>query len=396
MTSTPRVVVQAGRAKPFFARHPWVFAGALAEVQGDPADGAEVDLVTHTGAFIARGLYNSHSKVSVRLYSWQPEQPLDAAFWRERLGLAIRLRHDLGLLDREGACRLVNSEGDGLSGLTVDRYRDWLCVQFTSLGMAQRRDLWADLLQEQTGCVGVYVRTEKGIGQLEGLAISDGPLRGGTPPALLEIHEAGLTLAVHLAQGQKTGYYLDQRDNRLAVAGLARGRRVLDAFCYSGGFGLRAAQAGASEVIGLDGSEAALELARSNAQRNGLQNLTFQRVDVFDELDRRVKQQERFGLIVLDPPKFARSKSGIDEALRGYRRLLSLAMKLLEPESYLVMCCCSGRITGEMIESLLAQVGVEQRREVQLLQRRGPAADHPVALSCPESHYLKCLISRVC
>jgi 23S rRNA (cytosine1962-C5)-methyltransferase len=240
----------------------------------------------------------------------------------------------------------------------------------------------------------MYLRTEKGIGQLEGLAISDGPLRGGTPPPL-EIREAGLTLAINLAEGQKTGYYLDQRDNRLAVAPLARGRRVLDAFCYSGGFGLRAAQAGAREVIGLDGSEAALNLARQNAQHNGLENIAFHRVDVFDDLDRRVKEQERFGLIVLDPPKFARAKSGIEEALRGYRRLLSLAMRLLEPGGYLVMCCCSGRITGEMIESLMAQVGVDQRREVQLIERRGPAADHPVAVTCPESHYLKCLITRV-
>jgi 23S rRNA (cytosine1962-C5)-methyltransferase len=391
---TPRVLVQAGRAKPFFGRHPWVFAGAIAGVEGGPADGAEVELVTHTGGFIARGLYNAQSKVRVRLYSWQPERPLDADFWRERLRSAIGLRRDLGLLDPEGACRLVNSEGDGLSGLTVDRYRDWLSVQFTGLGMAQRRELFADLLQEMLPCAGLYLRTEKGIGQLEGLAISDGPLRGGTPPTL-EIREAGLTLAIHLAEGQKTGYYLDQRDNRLAVAPLARGRRVLDAFCYSGGFGLRAAQAGASEVIGLDGSEAALTLARQNAQQNGLENLTFHRVDVFDELDRRVKEQERFGLIVLDPPKFARAKSGIDEALRGYRRLLSLAMRLLEPEGYLVMCCCSGRITGEMIEGLMAQVGVDQRREVQLIERRGPAADHPVAVTCPESHYLKCLITRV-
>jgi 23S rRNA (cytosine1962-C5)-methyltransferase len=391
---TPRVFVQAGRAKPFFGRHPWVFAGAVADVQGEPGDGAEVDLVTHTGSFIARGLFNSQSKVRVRLYSWQPELPLDADFWRDRLRSALDLRRDLGLLDPDGACRLVNSEGDGLSGLTVDRYRNWLSVQFTGLGMAQRREIFADLLQELVSCAGMYLRTEKGIGQLEGLAISDGPLRGGTPPPL-EIREAGLTLAINLAEGQKTGYYLDQRDNRLAVAPLARGRRVLDAFCYSGGFGLRAAQAGAREVIGLDGSEAALNLARQNAQRNGLENIAFHRVDVFDDLDRRVKEQERFGLIVLDPPKFARAKSGIEEALRGYRRLLSLAMRLLEPGGYLVMCCCSGRITGEMIESLMAQVGVDQRREVQLIERRGPAADHPVAVTCPESHYLKCLITRV-
>lgn len=390
----PRVVIQPGRAKPFFGRHPWVFPGAVAAVEGDPADGAEVDLVTHTGTFIARGLYNSQSKVRVRLYTWHPEQPLDATFWRDRIQAAIDLRRDLGLLDPDGACRLLNSEGDGLSGLTVDRYRDWLTVQFTSLGLAQRREELADLLLELTGATGIYLRTERGIGQLEGLQVSDGPLRGGTPPPLV-ISESGMEFRINLAEGQKTGYYLDQRENRLAVAPLARGRRVLDAFCYSGGFGLRAARAGATEVIGLDSSEPALALARENVERNQLEKISFFRVDVFEELDRRAKNLESFGLIVLDPPKFARAKSGVEEALRGYRRLLSLAVRLLDPNGYLVICCCSGRVSMQMIEELMAQVGVDQRRDVQLLERRGPAPDHPVAVTCPESHYLKCLIARV-
>jgi 23S rRNA (cytosine1962-C5)-methyltransferase len=391
---TPRVVIQAGRAKPFFGRHPWVFAGAVAAVEGNPVDGAEVEVVSHTGAFLARGLFNSQSKVRVRLYSWQADQPLDSGFWRERFEAAIDLRRDLGLLDPAGACRLINSEGDGLSGLTVDRYRDWLTVQFTALGLAHRREEIADLLLELTGASGIYLRTERGIGQLEGLVLSDGPLRGGVPPPLF-ISEAGMEFCVHLAEGQKTGYYLDQRDNRLAIAPLARGRRVLDAFCYSGGFGLRAARAGAREVIGLDASEPALALARENVARNSLENISFLRVDVFDELDRRAKNLERFGLVVLDPPKFARAKSGVEEALRGYRRLLTLALRLLEPNGYLVMCCCSGRVTMQRIEELMAQVAVHNRREMQLLDRRGPAADHPVSVSCPESHYLKCLIARV-
>lgn len=391
---TARAIVHARRARPFYARHPWVFAGAVERTEGDPADGDEIDLVSHTGNFIARGLYNGRSKVRVRLYSWKEGEALDADFFRGRFRGAIALREALGLNVLGGACRLVNSEGDGVSGLTVDRYGGWLVVQFTSLGLANRREMLADLLGELVSPEGIYLRTEKGIGVLEGLEISDGPLRGGTPPALT-IEEDGLRYRVNLAEGQKTGLYLDQRDNRRAAARLASGRHVLDAFCYSGGFSLHAARAGAAEVIGVDASEPALALARENAELNGLGRIAFHRADVFNELDRRAKERERFGLVVLDPPKFARSKSGVEEALRGYRRLLTLAVRLLEEDGFLVMCCCSGRITSEMVEELMAQVGTDARRDLQILERRGASADHPVSVSCPESHYLKCLIARV-
>jgi 23S rRNA (cytosine1962-C5)-methyltransferase len=242
---------------------------------------------------------------------------------------------------------------------------------------------------------GIYLRTERGIGQLEGLELQDGPLSGSPPTEPIEIDEDGLTFFVHLTEGQKTGYYLDQRDNRRAAARLAKGRRVLDAFCYSGGFGLHAARAGATEVLCVDQSEPALALARRNAERNGLTQLSFVRADVVDHLDSLGSQGMRYGLIVLDPPKFARDRKGIDEALRGYRRLQSLALRLLDAEGYLVTCCCSGLITPDMLEDLLAQVAGDARRDVQLLERRGPALDHPVSVACPESHYLKCLIARV-
>jgi 23S rRNA (cytosine1962-C5)-methyltransferase len=390
---TAKAVLQARRARPFYGRHPWVFAGAVSHTEGDPADGDEVDLVSHTGNFIARGLYNSQSKLRVRLYTWRPDTPLDEAFFKEQLRAAIRLREQLGLMAPDGACRLVNSEGDGLSGLTVDRYGPWLALQFSSLAMGQRRDLFARLLQELLSPQGIYLRTEKGVGKLEGLDAHDGPLVGSPPPSLT-IDDDGLKVQVNLAEGQKTGYYLDQRDNRREVARLARGRRVLDAFCYSGGFALHAVRAGASECVGIDSSEAALVLARANAEANGHNNCTFVRADVFNELDRRAKNRERFGVVVLDPPKFARSKRGVEDALRGYRRLLSLGTQLLEEDGFLVMCCCSGRITPDMLEELLAQVSAGAGRDLQLLARRGPSCDHPVSVACPESHYLKCLICR--
>jgi 23S rRNA (cytosine1962-C5)-methyltransferase len=394
--SAARVILQPRRARPFYGRHPWVYPGAIARVEGNPTDGEEVDLVSSAGHFVARGLYNSRSKIRVRLYGWSADVALDRAFFRDRLGAAIHLRSQiLGLDAPRRACRLVFSEADGLSGLTVDRYDRWLAVQFTSLGLGQRRELFAELLRDLVQPEGIYLRTERGIGRLEGLEIQDGPLWGQVPAGPVPIDEDGLTFLIHLAEGQKTGFYLDQRENRRAVARLATGRRVLDAFCYTGGFGLHAARAGATSVLGVDSSEPALELARANAQQNGLTNVAFVRDDVFTHLDTLVAAGERFDLVVLDPPKFARTQDAVEEALRGYRRLQTLALRLLQPNGLLVTCCCSGLISADMLCDLLAQVAVEERRIVQILEQRGQAPDHPVAVTCRESNYLKCLISRV-
>jgi 23S rRNA (cytosine1962-C5)-methyltransferase len=372
-----------------------VFAGAVAAVEGEPTDGDVVDLVSHTGNFVARGLYNSRSKIRVRLYSWDADIPLDGPFFRSRLEDAVQLRRLLELDGPGQACRLVFSEGDGLSGCIVDRYDRWLALQFTSLGLAQRRDAIVEALVDLLHPAGIYQRTERGVGQLEGLEAHDELVWGEAPPGPIEIEEGGLRFLVNLAEGQKTGFYLDQRDNRQAAARLARGRRVLDAFCYTGGFGLHAARAGAASVLGIDQSEPALRLARDNARLNGLENLSFSHGDVFGELDALAARGERFGVVVLDPPKFARARNAVEEALRGYRRLQTLALRLLEPHGFLVTCCCSGLITVDMLEDLLAQLAAEEKRTVQVLQRRGPAPDHPVSVACLESHYLKCLIAHV-
>ncbi len=394
--TTPRVMLQPRRAKPFFGRHPWVFAGAIASIEGNPADGAEVDVVSDTGIFIARGLYNSQSKICVRLYTWQADTPLDKAFFRGKLEAALRLRRDILHLDGPGrACRLVFSESDGLSGLTIDRYDGWLAVQITSLAIARRQEMLGELLAELFQPRGIYLRTEKGIRQLEGLELQDGLMGGESPSGPIEIEENGLRFLVNLTEGQKTGFYLDQRDNRQAVARLAAGRRVLDGFCYTGGFGLNALRAGATSVLGLDLSEPALALARQNAALNGLTNLEFERGDVFDRLDALAEAGEKFGVVILDPPRFARSRGAIEEALRAYRRLQSRGLRLLEPDGILVTCCCSGAIDRSMLEDLLSQLAAEERRDIQLLERRGQAADHPVSASCLETSYLKCLICRI-
>jgi 23S rRNA (cytosine1962-C5)-methyltransferase len=277
----------------------------------------------------------------------------------------------------------------------VDRYGDRLAVQLTALGLGARREMIADVLRELLAPRGIYLRTEKGIGRLEGVELHDGPLWGEPPPADLTLVENGLRVLVNLAEGQKTGYYLDQRDNRAAVARLCGGRRVLDAFCYSGGFGLHAAKAGAAEVLGVDASEAALELARKNAAANGLSGITFEAADVFHRLADLVALGRRFDVVVLDPPKFARNRAAVPEALRGYRRLHQLALKLLDRDGVLVSCCCTGLIALQELEDLIAQVAVEARRDLQILERRGAAPDHPVAITCRETGYLKCVVSRV-
>jgi 23S rRNA (cytosine1962-C5)-methyltransferase len=394
MTAAARVLLQPQRARPFYGRHPWVFPGAISTVEGAPADGAEVDLLAHGGAFIARGLYNSQSRIRVRLYSWDPSVPLDAAFFRDQLTAALRLRTLLGLGGPGRACRLVCSEGDGLSGLTVDQYDRWLVVQFTSLALAQRRDLLVDLLRELVVPEGIYLRTERGIGKLEGLELHDGPLWGKMPEREVRVDEDGVGFLVNLTEGHKTGFYLDQRDNRRLVARLAVGRRLLDAFCYTGGFGLHAARAGATAVLGLDQSEPALTLARANADLNGLPSVRFERAEVFAALEALAVGGERFGVVVLDPPRFARTRGAIEEALRGYRRLQLLGLRLLEADGFLVTCCCSGLITMDMLDEQLAQVAAESGRAVQLIARRGAAPDHPVSVSCLESGYLKCLVAR--
>jgi 23S rRNA (cytosine1962-C5)-methyltransferase len=391
----PRVVLAPKRARPFFGQHPWVYPGAIARVEGDPADGDVVDLCSHAGNFIARGIYNGKSKIRVRLFSWA-DITLDADFFRARLKAALHLRREiLGLCGAGEACRLVFSESDGLSGCVVDRYDRWLVVQFTSLGLAQRRDVFADLLMELVQPEGIYMRTERGIGQLEGLELQDSLLRGTAPTEPIVIDDQGVKFLVHLREGQKTGFYLDQRDNRVAVARLARGRRMLDAFCYTGGFGLHARRAGAENVLGIDMSASALDLAQANVRLNNLDGITFERADVFDRLSSLVAEKARFDLIVLDPPKFARTGHAIDEALRGYRRLQTLALLLLNPDGILAVCCCSGLITRDMLFQLLAQLAAENQRTIQFLEARGPSLDHPVAASCQETDYLKCILARV-
>ncbi|MEN6496615.1 MAG: class I SAM-dependent rRNA methyltransferase [Thermoguttaceae bacterium] len=391
-----QVVLKPRKARPFYGRHPWVLDSAVERVEGAPADGDIVDLVSDKGKFVARGVFNSRSRIRVRLYTWRSTEALDEAFWRRRLEAAVRLRSVLGYADPQGAARLVFSEGDGLSGLIVDRYADYLVIQVTSLGMVTRLPAIMENLAELVKPQGILVRTDRSVSKAEGLDPVDRFAWGKAPDGPVLITDQGLRYHVDLAEGQKTGFYLDQRENRREAARYMRDRKVLDVFCYSGGFGLAAAAlGGAQEVLGIDSSRKAIELAKTNAELNGLTNVGFEAADSFEWLEARVSAGQRYGGVVLDPPKFAGSRRGIDEALRAYHWLNRLGVELLEPGGILVTCSCSGHVTRDDFLDMLLGVAQQTGRDLQLLQVRGPSPDHPVMVTCPESEYLKCVICRV-
>jgi 23S rRNA (cytosine1962-C5)-methyltransferase len=378
------------------ARHPWIFSGALAHVAGEPEAGAEVDVLGPGGDFLGRGLFNPHSQIRVRLYT-SKDEPLDAAFFASRVRAAVRLRRDvLDVGDPEGACRMVFSEGDHLSGLTVDRYGPHLVVLLTGLGISRRLDPILDALEEELRPEGIVLRTEKGMAEEEGLILEDGLLRGRLPEAPIEVREGDLRFAVDLRTGQKTGFYLDQRHNRKRAAAYAAGRSVADVCSYTGAFSVAALRAGATHSVAVDVSAPALELAAANAERNGVAaRVETVRANAFDWLAARAEEGRTFDMIVLDPPRFARSRRGVPAALEAYRRLNALALRCLGTGGVLVTFSCSGRVSEADFQGALARAATEAGRSVRILERLAQAPDHPVSSACPESAYLKGFVCAV-
>lgn len=386
------------RALPFFSRHPWVFQGAISEVTGNPQPGEQVELRSHKGEFIAWGLYNPNSNIRVRLYSWDHARPPGVKLWKERIDRALALRQRLfGDAESSKACRLIYSEGDELSGLIVDRYGDTLMVQWTSLALWQQREDILNLLREATQPRGIWLRTERGMTEAEGLEMHDSLVWGEPPERPLFIQEHGVKYEVDVVEGQKTGFYFDQRENRLAVSRLTQGQKVLDLCSYSGGFGIMAATiGGAASVTAVDSSASALEMASRNAELNGVAD-RFQtlRGDAIETMQQLKEQGERYGVVVLDPPKMARTRGGLERALKGYLRFNRAAMELIEDDGILATCSCSAHVDRYAFREVVAQAALEAGRNVQIIDESTQAGDHPIALACPETEYLKCLILRV-
>lgn len=391
----PTVWLRPQKALPSINRHPWVFVGSVGRIDGMPAPGAAVRLVTVDGKFVAWGLFNPESAIRVRLYSWREDERLTDEFFAKRVARAIASRVRLfGSGPEVRACRLISSEGDSLSGLTVDRYGDFLLMQWTSLALFQRESVIAAELQKLLQPAGIWRRTDTGVMDKEGLPPSDGLVSGSEPPSDLTVIEHGVQYRVDIRHGQKTGFYFDQRDNRLAVAQLCEGRKVLDVCCYSGGFALTAlSRGGAAAVTGVDGSASALELAQGNADRNGLADrATFVKSDAWTFLEQARNRGDRYDVVILDPPKLAKARGQIDAALRGYHGLNTLALSVLEPGGLLATCSCSGLVSRMEFEGVLADAALSADRPLRIIYSRGAAPDHPVSVHCPESGYLKCVL----
>jgi 23S rRNA (cytosine1962-C5)-methyltransferase len=380
-------------------RHPWLFSGAISGVRGRPAPGEAVDVLASSGEWLARGMWSGASQIRARLVTWQPDEPIDSRLLAGRIERALEARERLGLLAEGQACRLVYAESDGLPGLIVDRYGEYLVVQILTQGMAVRQQALVEILAERLRPRGIYERSDADMREREGLPPADGLLWGDPPPERLEFLQAGgLRGVVSLRAGQKTGAYLDQALNRLRVAAYCAGASVLDAFCYSGGFTAAAVRAGASHVTAADSSAAALALVQDTLALNRAgqpAQVDTIEADIFQLLRRYRAEERMFDVIILDPPKFAHSQGQVERATRGYKDINLNALRLIRPGGVLATFSCSGLVSADLFQKVLFGAALDARRDVQIIERLTQAPDHPVLLSFPEGEYLKGFICRV-
>ncbi len=369
--------------------HPWVFSNELQEVPSDAAPGELVDVADHAGAFLGRGYLNPRSLIAVRLLT-RLQEDIDEGFFEERIGRARDLRTALGF---GTSFRALFSEGDGVPGLIVDKYEDTLVVQSLTAGIDRLFDRVLAALRTVYDPRTLVLRNDVPARGIEGLA-QEKKVLFGDPAGSVDFEESGIRYRVDVLEGQKTGFFFDQRENRLAFRGLAAGRRVLDCFCYAGAWSLSAAKFGASEVVGIDSSEKAVAAAAANASLNGLA-ASFRTGDVFEELRSFEKRKERFGCIILDPPAFVKSRAKVREALKGYKEINLRALRLLERGGILVTCSCSHHIDEGLFREMLIDASFSSGRPARLLEMRSQARDHPMLLAAPETRYLKCAILMV-
>jgi 23S rRNA (cytosine1962-C5)-methyltransferase len=388
------VTLKPGREKSLLRRHPWIFSGAIAGVQGNPGSGDTVEVQAADGRFLAWAAFSPASQIRARVWSFEPTELPDSELFRRRIEAALALRRAHDLPGASDAMRLVHAEADGLPGLIVDRYADTLAVQVLSAGCERWRDTLFGLLAELTGCSRIMERSDADVRELEGLAQRSGQLSGAPMEGPVEIVEHGLRYRVDVATGQKTGFYLDQRDNRRRIAELADGRESLNCFCYTGGFSLAALSGGAASVLSIDSSAAALALASQNLSLNALDTSRAEWLDadVFKALRTLRSEERRFDLIVLDPPKFAPTPKDAERAARGYKDINLSAMRLLRPGGLLATFSCSGGISLDLFQKIVAGAAADAQAPLILRERFAAAPDHPVSMAFPEGEYLKGLL----
>ena len=390
-----KLILRPGREKALKRRHPWIFSGAVARVEGEPASGDSVEVWSSAGEFLAVAAYSPHSQIRARVWDWH-NRVIDGDFFRERIARALNQRAGLLAESAANAVRFVHGESDGLPGIVADGYGDTVVLQLTSAGAERWREEIADALQQATGAVRVWERSDADVRELEGLAPRCGPLRGTPPPQTIVVREHGLEFQVGLESGHKTGFYLDQRDNRRALRAIAAGCDVLDCFAYTGGFTINALAAGACAVTAVESSGAALELARANAELNGLPAAEWIEGDVFQRLRQFRDQSRKFDLIVLDPPKFAPTAAHAERASRAYKDINLLAFKLLKPGGALMTFSCSGGVSADLFHKIVAGAALDAGIGARIEGWLHAAPDHPVALNFPEGEYLKGLLCRLC
>lgn len=389
--------LKSKRHKSVLRRHPWIFSGAIAECDCAPASGETVDVLSASGEWLAAGAFSPKSQIAVRIWTWQRETAVDAKFLTNVLDQAIRSREHYPGLDDTTAVRLVNSESDGLPGVIVDRYANTLVCQFLSAGAEFWKPEIVASLRELVPCATVFERSDTHARRKEGLPSAVGVLAGDAPAEKIEITEGPCRFEVDVRTGHKTGFYLDQRPNRRRLVNCVAGADVLNCFAYTGAFGVWALQGGAKSLVNIDTSAPALEQAKRHLLLNAQTNAKAEHIvgDVFHELRRFRDGRTTFDAIILDPPKFAASRDHVINASRGYKDINRLAMLLLRPGGMLFTFSCSGHMTPELFQKIIADAAIDAGRDVQILDRLGSAADHPVRATFPEGHYLKGLMLRV-
>ncbi len=386
--------LKPGREKSILRHHPWIFSGAVADVSGSPSIGDTVDIQDSNRNFLCRGAYSPHSQIRARIWSWDEKEIIDGQYFQRKIEQAVGLRNTVSDLRDCSACRLIHGESDGIPGLIVDRYADWLVVQFLASGVERWRAEITNALMAVLPVLGIYERSDVDVRSLEGLPVRRGLMMGQEPPQQIKIQEHGLSYIVDIRAGHKTGFYLDQRANRLLVRQKSAGKEVLDCFCYTGGFSIAALAGGAENVVAVDVSPDALQMADENIRLNKLPQDRVELIDgdVFQVLRRFRDASKSYDLVILDPPKFASSSGQVERAARGYKDINLLALKLLRPGGTLVTFSCSGGISAELFQKIVAGAALDAQAEVQIIDRLFQPPDHPVDLNFPEGAYLKGLV----
>ncbi|HET7009320.1 MAG TPA: class I SAM-dependent rRNA methyltransferase [Anaerolineales bacterium] len=391
-----QLILKPGRERSVQRFHPWIFSGSVGEARGEPASGDTVDVLSHTGEWLARAAYSPQARIAARIWTWNRDEPVDRDFLAKRLERALEARAALARDPEVTAYREVHAESDGLPGLVVDRYGEVRVVQFLSAGVEAWRETIIDLVENMGPCSGIFERSDVDTRQREGLPPRSGLLYGQVPE-LVEIREGDMRFAVDVGRGQKTGFYLDQRDSRQVIRRLHNAGRVLNAFCYTGSFTVAALRAGAQEALSIDSSAEALELARENVRRNGLDEsrALWKEGNVFQELRTLRDKAETFDTAFLDPPRFAAAVSQVSKAARAYKDVNLLAFKLLRPGGRLVTFSCSSGVSPDLFQQIVAAAALDAGVQAQIVGWLGQPADHPVGIHFPEGRYLKGLIVRV-